>query len=226
MGLPTRLRVRPKWPRRFSQALINDLALASPGQAQSCDTPYAANVGAVTDLGYSSLAMPALLDHDSALPTDKQLSFDAIDLDRDEESSGEPSLPVSLDERGFRELDLSGEGAATLRRLSMGAYLLGISGTTESTPLLLILLRLLFSIGLWFRVLAKCLLKKRLGKVNVRALTASAANGIAVAHLRPRYDKSSGSFRRMWIPRRTSARLESKGIMDESHRASKLCNPK
>lgn len=92
----------------------NDLVLASPGQARSYENPFATDVRTVTGLGSSSLATPALFDRDSALPTNEQLSFDAMNSDRDEESSGEPSPSMSLDERVFQELDLNGDGAVTL----------------------------------------------------------------------------------------------------------------
>jgi hypothetical protein len=92
----------------------NDLVLASPGQPHSYDNPYAADVGALKDLGPSSLVTPALLDGDSALPTNELLPFDAINSDHDGESSGELSLPLSLNERVFQELEFNGDGAVTL----------------------------------------------------------------------------------------------------------------
>lgn len=92
----------------------NDLVLVSPGQPHSYDNPYAADVGALTDLGPSSLVTPALLDRDSALPTNELLSFDAINSDRDGESSGELSLPLSLNQSVFQELELNGDGTVIL----------------------------------------------------------------------------------------------------------------
>jgi hypothetical protein len=91
-----------------------DLVPISPGQPQSYDNPYAADIRTVEDLGASPLATPTFLNHNGALPTNEQLSFDVMTLDLDGESSMELSLPLSLDERAFQKLDLNGDGAVTL----------------------------------------------------------------------------------------------------------------
>ena len=109
--------------------------------------------------------------------------------------------------------------AATLRRLMASVYLLGISGTTESTPLPSILLRLLFSVGLLFRPAPKNVLKRGCqGKVNSPPLTASAADDMTVSHPQRVSGTRGGSFRGVWTSPRTGARFERKRLMRMNHR--------
>lgn len=112
--------------------------------------------------------------------------------------------------------------ARSLLRLSSGAYILGVSGTTEPTPLLSILLRLLFSVGRWFQVLSKRLLRRRRqGNAAAPPLKASAANGVTAMRRQPNSRGSNGTFRRVWTPPGTRARFERKRLMRMLHRQPK-----
>ena len=70
-------------------AISNDLVLASPEQPHPYANPSTSDFSAATNLGAPSLATPPFFGHSGALPTNEQLSFDAMNLDRDGESSGE-----------------------------------------------------------------------------------------------------------------------------------------
>jgi hypothetical protein len=109
-----------------------------------------------------------------------------------------------------------------LLRLPGYAYRLGVSGANETTPLLVVLLRVLFSTGRLLRASSVCLpRRRRQSGAKVSPKTIIGPNVITADKRQPRSDRSSVKFRRVWTPPQTGAFFERKRLMRMIHRRSK-----
>jgi len=98
----------------------------------------------------------------------------------------------------------------------------GISGATEPPPLILVLLRLLFSLTQVFRAPPKHLLGRRLAAQNAgtpaRTLAAGNGSDSADARPKPRLRRGHGYFRSVWTQHRAGASFRSRRLMRTTHR--------
>jgi len=101
--------------------------------------------------------------------------------------------------------------------LSTGIFLFGLSGTTESTPVCLILLRMIFSTMHFLRRFARTALKNQ-RRVASRKLAGIRANSINPAGRRPIRCQDQESFRGSWQTPQTGAAFKSRRLMRMTHR--------
>jgi hypothetical protein len=106
----------------------------------------------------------------------------------------------------------------------VGAYLLGVSEVTEGTPLMVVLVRLLFSIARLFRI---PLNRSRWDKPVPRKLAAAVlaatqeeASGLPITSNGGFSPRGNRRFLRSWMPPRTGASFQSKRLMRMTHRHS------
>ncbi len=110
----------------------------------------------------------------------------------------------------------------SVSRLSLGLFLLGLFGTTESTPLTMLVFRLLGAVVQSFQALAKRLAKDQLflhksdGHPQGQAETSD--RGGALAMTEPSSNRPGSNFRGIWVQGKPGARFQKKRLMRMNHR--------
>ena len=111
--------------------------------------------------------------------------------------------------------------AQNISRLSLGVFFSGLSGTTESTPLIWMGFRLFGAVVQLFRALPKRSAMDRLFLHRLDGHSqgqAGARNfGSAVAIAEPSRDRHDRSFLDMWVQSESGARFERKRLIRMSH---------
>jgi hypothetical protein len=136
-------------------------------------------------------------------------------------------MPVHAEEgalqKGRSVTEMRGKGPllgvfrGPVSSLLVGIYLLGVS-TTESTPLLLIILRLLLTRTPCLRKLRKgWLTKRREAKAKFSMLPKGTYDRFAWPERRPPARCCDRGFRRVWIPPRVGSSFENKRLMRMTH---------
>ena len=104
----------------------------------------------------------------------------------------------------------------------MRACLLDVAGVTETTPLVLILFRLILTGLRSLRIPFNRLRENNTVwlRRNGTLLKAAQKDGCTPSARQSSFRRGKGSFRRLWMPSRTGASFESKRLMRMTHRHS------
>ena len=114
------------------------------------------------------------------------------------------------------------QAAQNISRLSLGTFLAGLSGTTESTPLILMLFRVLGAVVQRFRASPKRSAGDQLllarGDSHSHKVARASDPRSALVTTEPGPDRRRRSFRGAWAQSKSDTRFERRRLMRMTHR--------
>ena len=115
-----------------------------------------------------------------------------------------------------------GQTAQNISRLSLGTFLAGLSGTTESTPLILMLFRVLSAVVQRFRASPKRSAGDQLllarGDSHSHKVARASDPRSALVTTEPGPDRRRRSLRGAWAQSKSDTRFERRRLMRMTHR--------